>query len=89
MEEKRIGVLGNVDSGKSTIISVLKENILDNGRGLARQKTLKHAHEQDSGRTSYVTHHYYQTDNQILSFVDLAGHEKYYKTTILVHLVVH
>lgn len=82
MEEKRIGVLGNVDSGKSTIISVLKENILDNGRGLARQKTLKHIHEQDSGRTSSVTHHYYQTDNQILSFVDLAGHEKYYKTTI-------
>lgn len=82
MDEKRIGVLGNVDSGKSTIISVLKENILDNGRGLARQKTLKHIHEQDSGRTSSVTHHYYQTDNQILSFVDLAGHEKYYKTTI-------
>lgn len=82
MNEKRIGVLGNVDSGKSTIISVLKENILDNGRGLARKKTLKHIHEQDSGRTSSVTHHYFQTENQILSFVDLAGHEKYYKTTI-------
>ena len=82
MNEKRIGVLGNVDSGKSTIISVLKENILDNGRGLARKKTLKHIHEQDSGRTSSVTHHYYQYDDQILSFVDLAGHEKYYKTTI-------
>lgn len=83
MNEKRIGVLGNVDSGKSTIISVLKENVLDNGRGLARKKTLKHIHERDSGRTSSVTHHYYQTNNnQILSFVDLAGHEKYYKTTI-------
>ena len=82
MNEKRIGVLGNVDSGKSTIISVLKDHMLDNGRGLARRKTLKHAHEQDSGRTSSITHHYYQADDQILSFVDLAGHEKYYKTTI-------
>ena len=35
MKETRIGILGNVDSGKSTIISVLKEKILDNGRGLA------------------------------------------------------
>ena len=27
--EKRIGVLGNVDRGKSTIIGVIKNNILD------------------------------------------------------------
>lgn len=80
--EKRIGVLGNVDSGKSTIIGVLKNDILDNGRGLARRTILKHQHEKDSGRTSSVTHHY--LDNKIcnLTFVDLAGHEKYYKTTI-------
>ena len=59
MNELRIGVLGNVDSGKSTIISVLKEHKLDNGRGLARQTILKHKHEKDSGRTSSITHHYY------------------------------
>lgn len=84
MKETRIGILGNVDSGKSTIISVLKEKILDNGRGLARQQILKHQHEKDSGRTSSITHHYY-TDidsNKVISFIDLAGHEKYYKTTI-------
>ena len=84
MNELRIGILGNVDSGKSTIISVLKEQLLDNGRGLARQKILKHKHEQESGRTSSITHHYYIDDknDKILSFIDLAGHEKYYKTTI-------
>ena len=84
MMEKRIGILGNVDSGKSTIISVLKEKILDNGRGLARQKILKHQHEKDSGRTSSITHHYYTDieNNKVISFIDLAGHEKYYKTTI-------
>lgn len=84
MNEIRIGILGNVDSGKSTIISVLKEKILDNGRGLARRKILKHKHEQETGRTSSITHHYYvnKEHNKIISFIDLAGHEKYYKTTI-------
>jgi len=83
MNEKRIGILGNVDSGKSTIISVLSNDILDNGRGSARKKILKHDHEQDSGRTSCITHKYTKYDeNTTLSFIDLAGHEKYYKTTI-------
>ena len=83
MKDIRIGILGNVDSGKSTIISVLSKNILDNGRGLARQKILKHNHEKESGRTSCITHIYDKiNENLTLSFVDLAGHEKYYKTTI-------
>lgn len=81
-KEIRIGVLGNVDSGKTTLISVIAHKILDNGRGLARQKVLKHNHEKESGRTSSITHTYYNSDNRIISFVDLAGHEKYYKTTI-------
>ena len=42
MDGIRIGVLGNVDSAKSTTISVLKHNILDNGRGSARKKVFKH-----------------------------------------------
>ena len=51
--------------------------------GSARKKILKHDHEQDSGRTSCITHKYTKYDeNTTLSFVDLAGHEKYYKTTI-------
>ena len=84
MDEIRIGILGNVDSGKSTIISVLKEKILDNGRGLARTKILKHKHEKETGRTSCITHHYYKDieSNKQITFIDLAGHEKYYKTTI-------
>lgn len=83
MKDRRIGVLGNVDSGKTTIISVLSNNGLDNGRGLARKKILKHNHEQESGRTSCITHVYEKVNEDLtLSFVDLAGHEKYYKTTI-------
>ena len=82
MKELRIGILGNVDSGKSTLISVLKEKKLDNGRGLARSLIFKHKHEKQSGRTSSITHHYMNENNTILSFIDLAGHEKYYKTTV-------
>ena len=82
MEEIRIGVLGNVDSGKSTLISVLKNKILDNGRGSARTKIFKHKHEKDTGRTSSVSHHFLEETNKLVSFIDLAGHEKYLKTTI-------
>ncbi len=82
-DQLRIGVLGNVDSGKTTLISVISHKILDNGRGLARKKVLKHNHEQETGRTSSITHTYYKAgDTKIISFIDLAGHEKYYKTTV-------
>ena len=44
---------------------------------------MKHKHEKDTGRTSSVSHYYIrntETDTNY-SFVDLAGHEKYLKTT--------
>ena len=82
MKEIRIGVLGNVDSGKSTLISVIKNKVLDNGRGLARSKIFKHKHEKESGRTSSISHHFIERDETLISFIDLAGHEKYLKTTV-------
>ena len=83
MKYIRIGVLGNVDSAKTTLISVLKNNILDNGRGSARAKVFKHKHEIDSGRTSSINHtHIKNNSGNLISFVDLAGHEKYLKTTV-------
>ena len=41
MKNIKIAVAGNVDSGKSTLIGVLSNNILDNGRGYARSFILK------------------------------------------------
>ena len=82
MEEIRIAAIGNVDSAKSTTISVIANNCLDDGKGSARSLILKHPHEKDSGRTSSITQHYIKTDDTIIGFVDLAGHEKYLKTTI-------
>jgi GTPase len=34
----RVAIVGNVDSGKSTLIGVLTGGGLDNGRGLARAR---------------------------------------------------
>jgi small GTP-binding protein len=80
--EIRIGILGGVDAGKSTLISVLKHNILDDGRGTARLKIMKHQHEKESGRTSDIGFNFIETENKIVILNDLAGHEKYLKTTI-------
>ena len=82
MEGIRIGVLGNVDAAKTTTISVLKNNKLDNGRGSARSLIFKHKHEKDSGRTSSINHTHINLINKMVSYVDLAGHEKYLKTTV-------
>lgn len=83
MEEIRIAVLGNVDSAKTTLISTLSNKILDDGRGFARSKIFKHKHEIDTGRTSSISFKYIKiSETKYLSFIDLAGHEKYFKTTI-------
>ncbi len=53
--DTRIATIGNVDSGKSTLIGVMTGGNLDDGRGLARSVVLKHRHEQENGRTSTAT----------------------------------
>ena len=80
--ELRIASIGNVDSAKSTTISCIAYDILDNGRGEARKKILQHRHEEVSGRTSSITQHYIYKNNRLINFIDLAGHEKYLKTTM-------
>ena len=83
MKEIRIAVLGNVDSAKTTLVSTLTNKILDDGRGLARSKVFKHKHEQETGRTSSISFRYMKiSDEKYISFIDLAGHEKYFKTTV-------
>lgn len=80
--ETKIAVIGSVSAGKSSTTGVLKHNILDDGRGLARSKIFNHQHEKDSGRTSSITYEYINYKNKVNTFIDLAGHEQYLKTTI-------
>lgn len=100
----KVGIAGNVDSGKSSLIGVLVSGKNDNGRGLSRVSVFNYSHEIKSGRTSSIAHHIMGFDNsgnvvnyenrrdwteivhlssKIISFFDLAGHEKYLRTTIL------
>ncbi len=107
----KICTLGNVDAGKSSLLSVLTKGNLDNGKGLARLSVFNYPHEVKTGRTSSISHQIlgYDDNNKIINyddnknndkkdvkswteivtksskviyFVDLAGHEQYWKTTI-------
>ena len=105
--EVRIATIGNVDSGKSTILGVLTKGQLDNGRGSARSLVFRHRHEIESGRTSSVSQQVMgfsatgeitnyapgiarpatqeeavRNSSKMVTFIDLAGHEHYLKTTI-------
>jgi len=116
VHELRIATVGNVDSGKSTLIGILTGGELDDGRGKARAKIFARRHEAESGRTSTISQHIVGVNGDgklvhsnthkgkgvnlttaakykawrevmaqsksVISFVDLAGHEKYLKTTI-------
>ncbi|OLS20409.1 MAG: Selenocysteine-specific elongation factor, partial [Candidatus Heimdallarchaeota archaeon LC_3] len=101
-----VAVIGNVDSGKSSLIGHLISGKNDDGDGLTRQLIMRHPHEILSGRTSSVATKIlgFKTDgtivnyssefrklreeevirnsSKLLRFIDLAGHEKYLKTTI-------
>ncbi|KAL4427868.1 hypothetical protein ABPG75_001957 [Micractinium tetrahymenae] len=102
--EVRVAVIGNVDSGKSTMVGVLTRSVLDDGRGFARSKVFKHSHEENTGRTSSIGQHNLCIDSRgnilndaslragvttaeiarsskVVTLVDLAGHEKYFRTT--------
>ncbi|KAJ3614278.1 hypothetical protein NHX12_017852 [Muraenolepis orangiensis] len=80
----RVAVLGNVDSGKSTLLGVLTQGELDNGRGRARLNLFRHLHEIQTGRTSSISFEIlgFNSKGEMITFMDLAGHHKYMKTTI-------
>lgn len=104
--EIRVAVIGNVDAGKSTMLGVLTNSQLDDGRGKARIGLFRHKHEMESGRTSSIgqetlafngegevliegggrRNHPRDSINplshKVINFMDLAGHERYLKTTM-------
>jgi GTPase len=104
----RVAVVGNVDAGKSTLVGVMTgpTTFLDDGRGLARSRVLRHKHEAETGRTSSIAEDQHMrltakggnlaterhqkshptTESaetaKVVSFIDLAGHERYLRTTV-------
>ena len=53
-DEVRICTVGNVDSGKSTLLGLLTQGLQDDGRGRARAGVFRHRHELETGRTSSI-----------------------------------
>ncbi|UXI20004.1 hypothetical protein NH340_JMT05947 [Sarcoptes scabiei] len=52
--EIRISVLGMEEAGKSSLLGVLTQGELDNGKGRARLNLFRHRHEIRTGRTSSI-----------------------------------
>jgi GTPase len=82
MSTVKIALIGNVDSGKSTLVGVLSKGGLDDGRGMARKTVFVHPHEQITGRTSSISMEFLKLSDNNVCFIDLCGHEKYLKTTL-------
>lgn len=82
MDEIGICFLGNVDSGKSTTLGVLLTDKPDNGNGESRSIVARHPHEVQSGKTSDIAYHSRIFGKNRITFVDLCGHERYFRTTL-------
>lgn len=65
-----VAVMGNVDVGKSTLLGVLIQGELDDGRGKARLNMLRHLHEIQSGRTSSINHELLGFDSNVSQILD-------------------
>jgi elongation factor 1-alpha len=85
-----LGVLSsNNTTDKTTDNTYDDDRVWDDGRGLAREKMFKHSHELQSGRTSSISQRTViiedindsSISNKIILY-DMAGHEKYLKTTL-------
>ena len=64
--EVRVAVMGSADAGKSTLLGVLTQGQLDNGRGRARLNMFRHLHEVQSGRTSSISHEILGFDSKVI-----------------------
>ncbi|TMW65521.1 hypothetical protein Poli38472_008163 [Pythium oligandrum] len=56
-KQLRVSVIGDFESGKSTLIGVLTRGCLDDGCGLARMQVFRHRHEIENGCTSSISEH--------------------------------
>jgi GTPase len=65
----KVAVVGNVDSGKSTLVGVLTKAQPDDGNGSARKLVFNYDHEKETGRTSSVCYEimgFDQTGKQVI-----------------------
>jgi elongation factor 1-alpha len=76
-------LLGNfIVTHNSSVLGYLKTGIPDDGNGLSRSTIFNYPHEHITGRTSSISQKTLMINNKKIIFYDLAGHEKYFKTTL-------
>lgn len=61
--EIKVGAFGDEDSGKSTTLSVIINDKLDDGNGSMRKMNFRFQHEFQTGRTLSITHLFYGLDS--------------------------
>lgn len=84
-EYAKIAVVGNVDSGKSTLVGVLTKGENDDGRGSARLKIFNFEHERKNGRTSSIAQEimgFDEKDDQVLPDRYVQNKNKYWKEVV-------
>jgi GTPase len=79
LPEIRIVLLGNSNTGKTTFLSNILLDKIDNN-GNARLYLLNHKHEIITKRTSSINCYSIDYNNYTLSFLEAPGHEKYIRT---------
>ena len=67
---------------ESLNIQIYDEENEDNSSDEANSSSVVAEKEEDTGRTSSITQYYIDTPNKVVGFFDLAGHERYLKTTM-------
>tara|TARA_A100001015_G_C15041400_1_gene739882 strand:+ start:3066 stop:5099 length:2034 start_codon:yes stop_codon:yes gene_type:complete len=72
-KEKRILLLGDTESGKTTFLAYLIKNIVDTNECKARLHILNHKHEIESGKTSSFTYQYLNFNETKFVFIDTPG----------------
>jgi elongation factor 1-alpha len=80
----RVVVVGHVNSGKSTLLSILVYGGYDDGRGCARNRVATHVHELVSGRTSTMAQHLigYDSDGLVVNQVTKGPIDRTWRTVV-------
>ena len=82
LPEKRILLLGDTESGKTTFISYLVKDKVDTEKCKARLYVLKHKHEIETGKTSSFNYQYLIYDNIKYVFIDTPGDDVFFNKNI-------
>ena len=80
--EVKLGAFGEESSGKSTTLSVLVNNKLDDGKGEMRKLNFRFQHEIQTGKTLSINQLVLNDNNKIINLYDMGGCEKAMKNTL-------